>query len=107
MLRNFVSARKEAADKVAGSVLNILNGAHAAALQDVVDDMFVCCSRVKELAFWSAGDVKPTHLGSPSQTDQRPGKVVYVDDLGLMLPAATPGASKRSCCTCLAKTRGN
>ena len=52
--------------------------------------LFVCCSHVKKLDFWSAGDVEQSHLGSPRPNEQRAGKVVYVDDLGLMLAAATP-----------------
>ena len=119
---------------------DIFNAAYAAALQDVMNDiqklgLFVCCSRFKKkLDFWSAGDVEPPHLGSPRPNEQRAGKVVYVDDLGLMLAAATPGAlmkklpaatvsgnivrdtdcvsttnlgRQRSCCTFLAKIMGN
>ena len=65
---------------------DIFNAACAAALQDVVNDiqklgLFVCCSHVKELDFLSAGDVEPPHLRSPRPSEQRAGKVVYVDDL--------------------------
>ena len=87
--------------------------------------LFVCCSRMKKLDFWSAGDVDPPHLGSPRPNEQRAGKVVYVVDLGLMLHAATPETSsvnivrdtecvsitslgrQRSCCTFLANIKGN
>ena len=48
----------------------------------------LACERV---VFWSAGDVEPPHLGSSRPSEQRAGKVVYVNDLGLMLAAATPG----------------
>ena len=44
----------------------------------------------KKKDFWSAGDVESPHLGSPRPNEQRAGKVVYVDDLRLMLAAATP-----------------
>ena len=76
---------------------HIFNAANAAALQDVTNDiqklgLFVCCSQLQKLDFWSAGDVEPPHLGSPRPNEQRAGKVVYVDDFGLMLAAATPGA---------------
>ena len=76
---------------------DIFNAAYAAALQDVMNDiqklgLFVCCSQLKKLDFWSAGDVEPPHLGSHRPNEQRAGKIVHVDDLGLMLAAATPGA---------------
>ena len=65
---------------------DIFNAAYAAALQDVMNDI------QKLLDFWSAGVVEPPYLGSPRPREQRAGKVVHVDDQGLMLAAATPGA---------------
>ena len=119
---------------------DIFNAAYAAALQDVMNDiqklgLFVCCSQFqKKMDFWSAGDVEPPHLGFHRPNEQRAGKIVHVDDLGLMLAAATPGAlmkklpaaldslgnivrdtncvsttnlgRQRSCCTFLAKIKG-
>ena len=75
---------------------DIFNAAYAAALQDVMNDvqklgLFVCCSQLKKLDFWSAGHVEPPHLGSLRPSEQRAGTVDYVDDLGLMLASATPG----------------
>ena len=32
--------------------------------------LFVCCSQLKNLDFWSAGDVEPPHLGSPRPNEQ-------------------------------------
>ena len=85
---------------------DIFNAAFAAALQDVVNDiqklgLFVSCSHLKKLDVWFAGDVESPHLGSPRPNEQRAGKVVYVDDLGLMLAAATPRVLMRKLPTAL------
>ena len=90
---------------------DIFNAAFAAALQDVMNDiqklgLFVCCSQLKKLDFWSAGDVEPPHLGSPRPNEQRAGKVVYVDDLGLMLAAATPGSLMKKLPCSTGQSRG-
>ena len=76
---------------------DIFNAAYAAALQDVMNDiqklgLFVCCSQLKKLDFWSAADVEPPHLWSPRPNEQRAGKVVCVYDLGLTL--GRPGQSR-------------
>ena len=104
--RKSALAREEAADKVASLVLTysmrltrLLFKTWCVDIQKL--GLFVCCSHLKKLDFWSAGDVESPHLVSPRPNEQRAGKVVYVDDLGLMLAAATPRVLMRKLPTAL------